>query len=108
MSRPTPSRSSWPSSAAHLEPDLANQVGVPRWSGRANVVMVVPMSGEPNQNGEPSEPTAPADGELADSGVFPVEVEPPGPENELEARDAKIANLEKDKKENWDRYLRTA
>src|SRR5512146_149230 len=70
--------------------------------------MVVPMSGEPNQNGEPSEPTAPADGEPADSGVFPVEVEPPGPENELEARDAKIASLEKDKKDNWDRYLRTA
>jgi len=69
--------------------------------------MVVPMSGEPNQNGEPSEPAAPADGGPADSGVFPVEVEPPvpAPGNDLEAR---IATLEKDKKDNWDRYLRTA
>jgi molecular chaperone GrpE len=69
--------------------------------------MVVPMSGEPNQNGEPTAPPAPADGEPADSGVFPVEVEPPAPApgNDLEAR---IATLEKDKKDNWDRYLRTA
>jgi molecular chaperone GrpE len=67
--------------------------------------MVGPMSGEPNQNGEPSEPAAPAHGEPAGSGVIPVEVEPPGLGNDMEAR---IANLEKDKKENWDRYLRTA
>jgi molecular chaperone GrpE len=67
--------------------------------------MVVPMSGEPNQNGEPSEPAAPADGEPGDTDVFPVEVEPPALENDLEA---KIAALEKDKKDNWDRYLRTA
>ncbi len=96
-----------------------------RWSGRANVVMVVPMSGEPNQNGEPSEPepAAPADGRPADSGGFPVEVEPPALENgqeaqegqgaqgvqgAQEAQEAKIASLEKDKKDNWDRYLRTA
>src|SRR5690349_12454849 len=65
--------------------------------------MVVKMSGEPNQSGEP--PDAPhADGET-DSGVFPVEVEPPAPEPDLEA---KIAGLEKDKKDNWDRYLRAA
>lgn len=67
--------------------------------------MVIPMSGEPNQNGERSEPTAPADGEPAGGSVFPVEVEPPGLGNDLEAR---IASLEKDKKDNWDRYLRTA
>jgi molecular chaperone GrpE len=67
--------------------------------------MVLAMSGEPNQNGEHSEPTAPADGEPAGSSVFPVEVEPPGLGNDLEAR---IADLEKDKKDNWDRYLRTA
>ena len=87
------------------------------WSGRANVVMVVPMSGEPNQNGEASEPAAPADGQPADSGGFPVEVEPPalgnGPEapeapEAQEAPESKIASLEKEKKENWDRYLRTA
>jgi molecular chaperone GrpE len=78
--------------------------------------MVVPMSGEPNQNGEPSEPepAAPADGQPADSGGFPVEVEPPalgnGPEarEAPEAQEAKLASLEKEKKDNWDRYLRTA
>ena len=76
--------------------------------------MVVPMSGEPNQNGEPSEPAAPADGQPADSGGFPVEVEPPALGNGQEAQEgqetqeAKIASLEKEKKENWDRYLRTA
>jgi len=63
------------------------------------------MSGDTTQNGEPSEPAVPVVGEPADSGVIPVEVQPPGPETDLEA---KIANLEKDKKENWDRYLRAA
>jgi molecular chaperone GrpE len=63
------------------------------------------MSGDITQNGEPSEPPAPAAGEPAEGGVLPVEVAPPGPENNLEA---KIASLEKDKKETWDRYLRTA
>jgi molecular chaperone GrpE len=75
--------------------------------------MVGPMSGEPNQNGElapdvsPEQPTAAA-GEMADSGVLPVEVEqgPAGaPVNDLET---KITALEKDKKDNWDRYLRAA
>ncbi|HEX2685457.1 MAG TPA: nucleotide exchange factor GrpE [Kofleriaceae bacterium] len=63
------------------------------------------MSGDTTQNGEPSEPAVPVVGEPADSGVIPVEVQSPGPETDLEA---KIANLEKDKKDNWDRYLRTA
>jgi molecular chaperone GrpE len=70
--------------------------------------MVVSMSGEPNQNGEPSssaEAPAMAGGEVADAGTFPVEVEPPTPGQDLETR---IASLEKDKKDNWDRYLRTA
>lgn len=73
--------------------------------------MVVPMSGEPNQNGEITDPAAPADGEAAEGGVFPVEVEPPGLGTDLDAQsaqNAKIASLEKDKKDNWDRYLRTA
>jgi len=72
------------------------------------------MSGEPNQNGEPSDPAARADGEPADSGVFPVEVEPPalgndqGAQGAQDPQEAKIASLEKEKKDNWDRYLRTA
>jgi len=68
--------------------------------------MVASMSGEPNQNGEPTDLPAPADAAApADSGVFPIEVEPPALEGSLEA---KITSLEKDKKDNWDRYLRAA
>lgn len=92
--------------------------------------MVVAMSGEPNQNAEPKDAPAQA-GNGADHGELPVEVVPPeragqngrdaaagtaggdghaqegeaGGKDELEAR---ITALEKEKKENWDRYLRTA
>src|SRR3982751_6247953 len=79
--------------------------------------MVGSMSGEPNQNGETSG-TVEADGAGADSGVFPVEVEAPAvPEAAADSAattpvvsvvDAKIAALEKEKKDNWDRYLRAA
>jgi molecular chaperone GrpE len=98
--------------------------------------MVVAMSGEPNQNADPKD--APAShasqagaGNGAD-GELPVEVVPPeragqngqgddgevaavtGQAGEVSQRtetdelEARIAALEKDKKENWDRYLRTA
>jgi molecular chaperone GrpE len=79
--------------------------------------MVVTMSGEPNQNGDPAPdpggPTVQADGEPADSGSLRVEVEPPtdGELGETDPRaelEAKVASLEKDKKDNWDRYLRAA
>ena len=66
--------------------------------------MVSAMSGEPNQNGEPMDAPAQADRE-PDGDVIPVEVEPPAAEPDLEAR---LASLEKDKKDNWDRYLRAA
>jgi molecular chaperone GrpE len=79
------------------------------------------MSGEPNQNGEPSDPPVQAGGEPVDSGSIPVEVEAPGSashdgtapdgNDEIDARselEARIASLEKDKKDNWDRYLRAA
>jgi molecular chaperone GrpE len=84
--------------------------------------MVGSMNGEPNQNGE-TEPVAEAQGAAADSGVFPVEVEAPGlappePASDIAAAtaakgleaglEAKIAGLEKEKKDNWDRYLRAA
>ena len=78
--------------------------------------MVGLMSGEPNQNGEPKD--APADAVVgADDGELPVEVEPPerpegpnGPDGQVErdGLEAKIAALEKEKKDNWDRYLRAA
>jgi molecular chaperone GrpE len=60
-----------------------------------------------------SEPTEGAD----DSGaVIPVEVEPPAaaaaapetPANPTAELEAKVATLEKEKKDNWDRYLRAA
>lgn len=77
--------------------------------------MVVPMSGDPNQNRDPSDATVQAAGDPADSGVIPVEVEPPQAgsevsEPEIDARaelEAKVASLEKDKKDTWDRYLRS-
>jgi molecular chaperone GrpE len=53
-----------------------------------------PDSAAPAESPEPSPDT---------SGVIPVEVE--APENDLEQ---KLAAAEKEKKENWDRYLRTA
>jgi len=96
--------------------------------------MVQAMSGEPNQNAEPKDAPAshasPA-GNGAD-GELPVEVVPPeragqngrggdgqvaaatvqagevSPRTETDELEARIAALEKDKKENWDRYLRTA
>jgi molecular chaperone GrpE len=85
--------------------------------------MVDSMNGEPNQNGETSGPAAEANGAGSDSGVFPVEVEAPGlarPETAADIApasaakgteaglEAKIAGLEKEKKDNWDRYLRAA
>ncbi len=85
--------------------------------------MVQAMSGEPNQNAEPTDAPAQA-GNGADRGELPVEVVPPeragqngqagdGQDgqvqvSEKEDLEAKVAALEKDKKENWDRYLRTA
>jgi molecular chaperone GrpE len=77
--------------------------------------MVEAMSGEPNQNGEPTDaPAQAANG--VDNGELPVEVEPPDrseaaaaePPKDGDGLEAKIAALEKDKKDNWDRYLRSA
>ena len=95
--------------------------------------MVLAMSGEPNQNAEPKD--APAShasqagaGNGADHGELPVEVVPPeragqngrdgapgdgqagavSQRAETDELEARIAALEKDKKENWDRYLRAA
>ncbi|HEX3763762.1 MAG TPA: nucleotide exchange factor GrpE, partial [Kofleriaceae bacterium] len=79
------------------------------------------MSGEPNQNAEPTDASAQA-GNEADRGELPVEVVPPeragqngqaGDGQDVQVSDkedleAKIAALEKDKKDNWDRYLRAA
>jgi molecular chaperone GrpE len=61
-----------------------------------------------------SEPAKP-EGSEADlaadhSGVIPVEVEPPDivPADPIAELEAKLAASEKEKKENWDRYLRAA
>jgi molecular chaperone GrpE len=70
------------------------------------------MSGEPNEDtaaAPAAEPTSDAasgaETGADDSGVLPVEVEAPDAVATLEA---KVATLEKEKKENWDRYLRSA
>jgi molecular chaperone GrpE len=65
------------------------------------------MSGEPNEHDpQPAAPAAVADEPTADaSGGIQVEVEPPDGDAGLEA---KVATLEKEKKDNWDRYLRAA
>jgi molecular chaperone GrpE len=60
-----------------------------------------------------SEPAKPEGSEAelaADSGVIPVEVEPPdiAPADPIAELEAKLAAAEKEKKENWDRYLRAA
>jgi molecular chaperone GrpE len=96
--------------------------------------MVLAMSGEPNQNAEPEDAPAShaspagngADGELpvevvpperadqngqgGDGQVTAVTVEPGevSQRTAIEELEARIAALEKDKKENWDRYLRSA
>jgi len=67
-------------------------------------------------SGESSEPEPghgpPADAaDAGDSGVIPVEVVPPADGDkpaEPNPLEAKIATLEKEKKDNWDRYLRAA
>jgi molecular chaperone GrpE len=62
--------------------------------------MVQTMSGEGNQHDDPEGGELAAD---ASSDVIPVEVVPPDA-----GSDERIAALEKEKKENWDRYLRAA
>jgi len=58
---------------------------------------------------EPAKPEG-SDAELAadHSGVIPVEVEPPDAADPIAELEAKLAVAEKEKKENWDRYLRSA
>ena len=75
--------------------------------------MVDPMSGEPNQNGEPKDASATAVAG-AEAGELPIEVEPPEgsgqpvPSEDKDGLQAKLEAAEKEKKENWDRYLRAA
>ena len=58
---------------------------------------------------EPAKPEG-SEAELAadHSGVIPVEVEPPDAADPIAELEAKLAASEKEKKENWDRYLRSA
>jgi molecular chaperone GrpE len=60
------------------------------------------MSGDPDQD----DPKAPAEDQGGD--VIPVEVVPPDGAAPAEDLEAKLAAAEKEKKENWDRYLRAA
>ena len=67
------------------------------------------MSGESSQQNEPKPDQEAADqapqGSEGDGGVIPVEVEAPDP---IKALEDKLAVAEKEKKDNWDRYLRAA
>jgi molecular chaperone GrpE len=63
------------------------------------------MSESPKSEADPAEQGADA------SGVIPVEVEPPDPApaaDPVAELEAKLAVAEKEKKDNWDRYLRAA
>lgn len=68
------------------------------------------MSGEPTQD-EPKH--AVEEGSSDDGGVIPVEVEAPEAQTEtapdpIKQLEEKLAAVEKEKKDNWDRYLRAA
>jgi len=64
------------------------------------------MSGEPTQQDEPADPPSDTAGAVTEGEVIAVEVvSPDAVPNELELR---CAAAEKEKKENWDRYLRAA
>ena len=77
------------------------------------------MSGEPSP--DDSKPATEPDAAKADGGVIPVEVEPPdapaaegaeaapaAPPDPMAELEKKIATLEKEKKDNWDKFLRSA
>jgi molecular chaperone GrpE len=61
------------------------------------------MSGDANGPDEAANDRGDTEPGPETSGVLPMEVEPPEPDLE-----AKLAAAEKEKKENWDRYLRAA
>jgi molecular chaperone GrpE len=60
----------------------------------------------------PDDPAKSEEGAAGDGGVIPVEVEPPDapatPADPIAELNEKLAAAEKEKKENWDRYLRSA
>jgi molecular chaperone GrpE len=60
-------------------------------------------------DGSEAAPDISEDMSADNSGVIPVEVEPPdAPHDPIAELEAKLAVAEKEKKENWDRYLRSA
>jgi molecular chaperone GrpE len=81
----------------------------PEDPGAAPVDGETTSTGNGNGSPSPSEPTAAKSGDGDVEDVIPVEVEPPDPAAvEKQEREKKIAALEKEKKDNWDRYLRAA
>src|SRR5262245_60784391 len=98
MSRPTRCHSCSPSSAEARSRQI--------WSAACRLVMVVVMSGDANQHDE-SRTADPDSGASADA--IPVEVVPGDADAvDLSGLETKLAAAEKEKKENWDRYLRAA
>jgi molecular chaperone GrpE len=72
--------------------------------------MVEAMSGEPTPNGDSTASESPAGEGATSTDPTPAAEAPAAAEaaSGPESLEAKIAGLEKDKKDNWDRYLRAA
>ncbi len=65
------------------------------------------MSGEQDQPPQPGAPSGP-NGQAGGDESIKVEVVPPDEADPVKTLEAKVATLEKEKKDNWDRYLRAA
>jgi molecular chaperone GrpE len=65
------------------------------------------MSGDDGQD-DPKTPPADKPEDVGSGDVIPVEVEPPEPKDPVKELEDKLAAAEKEKKDNWDRYLRSA
>jgi molecular chaperone GrpE len=67
------------------------------------------MSGEDGQDDPKPAPEAkPSEDPAASGDVIPVEVEAPDAKDPVKELEEKLAAAEKEKKDNWDRYLRSA
>ena len=66
------------------------------------------MSGDDGQDDPKTPPAEDKPAEDSSGDVIPVEVEPPDEKDPVKELAEKLAAAEKEKKDNWDRYLRSA
>jgi len=66
------------------------------------------MSGDDGQDDPKTPPAEVKPAEDSSGDVIPVEVEPPDEKDPVKELEEKLAAAEKEKKDNWDRYLRSA